>query len=73
MTQLFEKAVDVARTLSPELQDEVARLVIAFAGREHVVQVVPEQDALFIEHDAMPGEEVAADQEVRALWAKYGI
>jgi hypothetical protein len=34
MTDLLERAVATARGLSPEMQDEIARLVLAYAGEE---------------------------------------
>ncbi|SDN40081.1 hypothetical protein SAMN05216360_10823 [Methylobacterium phyllostachyos] len=75
MTNLLEKAVAKARDLSPDLQDEIARLMLAFVGDENsVYRFTPEEAA---EQDAADAEEArgeyATDAEVRAIWAKYGL
>lgn len=75
MTDLLEKAVAKARDLSPDLQDEIARLMLAFVGDEDsVYRFTPEEAA---EQDAADAEEArgeyATDAEVRAIWAKYGL
>jgi hypothetical protein len=74
MTDLLEKAVAKARVLAPEMQDEIARLMLAFVGDENTVyRFTPEEAA---EQDAADAEEArgayATDAEVRAIWAKYG-
>ena len=75
MTDLLEKAVAKARALSPDFQDEIARLMLAFVGDEaSVYRFTPEEAA---EQDAADAEEArgeyATDAEVRAIWAKYGL
>jgi hypothetical protein len=75
MTDLLEKAVAKARDLSPDLQDEIARLMLAFVGDEaSVYRFTPEEAA---EQDAADAEEArgeyATDAEVRAIWAKHGL
>jgi hypothetical protein len=75
MTDLLEKAVAKARVLAPEMQDEIARLMLAFVGDEDAVyRFTPEEAA---EQDAVDAEEArgeyATDAEVRAIWAKYGL
>lgn len=59
----------------PALQDEVARVVLAFVGDgEPVYQLTREEEA---EQDAADAEEArgeyATDEEVRAIWAKHGL
>ncbi len=75
MTDLLEKAVAKARDLAPEMQDEIARLMLAFVGDEApVYRFNPEEEA---EQDAADAEEArgeyATEAEVRAIWAKYGL
>lgn len=46
MTKLLDQAVAKARTLPPDLQDEVARLVMMFAGDEQdAIPLTPEEEA----------------------------
>ena len=75
MTDLLEKAVAKARDLAPEMQDEIARLMLAFVGDDaSVYRFTPEEEA---EQDAADAEEArgeyATDAEVRAIWAKHGL
>ncbi len=74
MTDLLERAVATARGLSPELQDEIARLVLAYADEaQSVVQLTPEEEADLAESDAEEARgDLATDDQMRALWAKYG-
>ncbi|MCJ2073955.1 hypothetical protein MKK75_35070 [Methylobacterium sp. J-030] len=75
MTDLLEKAVAKARDLSPDLQDAIARLMLAFVGDEDsVYRFTPEEAAEQDEADAEEARgEYATDAEVRAIWAKYGL
>lgn len=74
MTDLLERAIAAARGLSPEMQDEIARLVLAYAGEEpSVLQLTPEEEADLAASDAEEARgEFATDDQMRALWAKYG-
>lgn len=75
MTKLFEHAVDVARGLPPEVQDDLARVLLELAGEDQpVVELTPEEEASFRESLAQADRrEFATDEEVRAVWAKYGL
>jgi hypothetical protein len=45
MTKLFEQAIETARALSPERQDEIARLVLMLAREdEPVCPMSPQED-----------------------------
>ncbi|UMY18018.1 hypothetical protein MMB17_01265 [Methylobacterium organophilum] len=75
MTDLLEKAVATARELSPDMQDEIARVMLALAGEARAAyRFTPEEEA---EQDAADAEEArgeyATDEEVRAIWAKHGL
>jgi predicted transcriptional regulator len=75
MTKLFEHAVETVRSLPAETQDELARLLLQLAGEDQpVVQLTPEEEAALDEsmQQAERGE-FATDEEVRAIWAKYGL
>ena len=75
MTDLLEKAVAKARDLSPDLQDEIARLMLAFVGDEDsVYQFTPEEEAELDESEAAEARgDYATDAEIRAIWAKHGL
>ncbi|MDP4005382.1 hypothetical protein [Methylobacterium sp. NEAU K] len=75
MTDLLEKAVAKARDLAPDLQDETARLMLAFVGDEaSVYRFTPEKEAELDESEAAAARgDFATDDEVRAIWAKYGL
>ncbi|GJE53931.1 MULTISPECIES: hypothetical protein [Methylobacterium] len=75
MTDLLEKAMTTARSLSPEMQDEIARMVLAFMGDDtSVYQFTSEEEAEQDEADAAEARsDYATDEEVRAIWAKYGL
>ena len=57
------------------MQDEVARLLLQFIGEEQpVIQLTPEEVASFAESRAQAARrEFATDQQVRAVWATYGL
>jgi hypothetical protein len=75
MTRLLEQAVATVSALPDEVQDEVARMLLAFAGIEQPpIQLMPEEEADLAEADAeIERGELATDQEVRAMWAKYDL
>jgi hypothetical protein len=75
MTKLFEHAVDVARGLPPEVQDDLARVLLELAGEDQpVVELTPAEEASLQGSLAQADRrEFATDEEVRSVWAKYGL
>lgn len=75
MTKLLEQAVATVRGLPPEMQDELARMLLQFAGEDQpVVQLSAEEAASFDESLAQADRgEFATDEQVRAIWAKRGL
>ena len=75
MTELLEKAMATARSLPTDMQDEIARMVLAFAGAEQpAYQLTPEEESELEEALAAAARgDFATDEEVRAIWAKYGL
>ena len=75
MTKLLERAVEAARGLPPEAQDEIARLVLQFAGEEEPQFALTDDEraALAASKAAAARGEFATEDEVRRLWAKYGL
>ncbi len=75
MTDLLDKAITAAQNLPPEVQDAIARMVLSYAGEgEAVYRFTPEEEAEQDEADAAEARgDFATDEEVRAIWAKYGL
>jgi hypothetical protein len=75
MTKLLEQAVETVRGLPPEVQDELARILLQLAGTDQpVFQLTAEEEASLAESLAQAGRgEFATDEQVRAIWAKHGL
>jgi hypothetical protein len=68
MTKLLEQALAVTSKLPPEMQDELARLILAFAGADREIYELSEEELADIDEADRSG--MATDAEVAALWAK---
>jgi hypothetical protein len=75
MTKLFEQAVETVRGLPPEMQDDLARILLQLAGQDQpVLQLSSEEQASFNESLAQADRgEFAKDDQVRAIWAKHDL
>lgn len=76
MTQLLEQAVQAARQLPSDVQDEIARAVLRLAGAdaEGPARLTPDEHAaIAASKGAAARGEFATDDEVRAVWAKHGL
>ena len=75
MTKLLEQAVETVRGLPPEVQDELARMLLQLAGEDQpVLQLSAEESASFDKSLAQADRgEFATDEQVRAIWAKHGL
>ena len=75
MTKLFEQAVETVRGLPPEIQDELARMLLQLAGEDQpLFQLSPEEEASLDESLAQADRgEFATDEQVRAIWAKHNL
>lgn len=73
MTELLERAVERVRALSPQMQDEFARVLLRLAGdREAVYQLTAEEEVDLIEAEAeIERGELATDAETEAVFAKF--
>lgn len=73
MTRLLEQAMETVSALPDDVQDELARMLLQFAGIEQTpIQLTAEEEADLAEADAeiLRGE-FATDEEVAAIWAKH--
>jgi predicted transcriptional regulator len=75
MTKLLEQAVEVVRDLPPEVQDDLARILLQLVGKEQpVIQLSVEEDASLAESLAQADQgKFATDEQVRAIWAKHDL
>jgi predicted transcriptional regulator len=75
MTKLLEQAVETVRGLPPDVQDELARILLQLAGKDQpVVQLSPADEASLEESLAQADRgEFATNEQVRAIWAKYNL
>ena len=75
MTKLLERAVETARALPPEMQDDIARMMLQLAGEEPPVYVLtPEEESSLATARAQAARgEFASDDEMRRIWAKHGL
>jgi hypothetical protein len=75
MTKLLEQAIEAARRLPPEEQDDIARAIIRLANPDEAAPVPltsDERAAIAKSKAAAARGEFASDEEVRAVWAKRG-
>lgn len=76
MTKLLDQALEAARNLSPEAQDEIARIVLQLAGDDEALPVAlspEERAAITASKDAAAHGEFATDEQVKAVWRKHDL
>lgn len=73
MTQLFELAVEAARRLPPQEQDELARTIIEIVGEGAGVYVLSDEEkaAIDVSRAQVARGEFATDDEIEAVLNKY--
>jgi hypothetical protein len=76
MTKLLDQAVEIARSLPSDAQDDIARIVLQLAGAEAASPVIlsdEERSAIARSKEAAARGEFATEAQVRAIWAKYDL
>ena len=75
MTKLLDQALEAVRKLPPDVQDDIARVVLQLAREDAApVTLSPEErDAISVSKEAADRGEFATDEQVRAVWAKHGL
>jgi hypothetical protein len=75
MTKLLHQAFAKVQTLPAEMQDQVARMLLAYAGNEDsMIDLTPEEEANLLEARAEVARgEVASPAEVDAVLSKYRL
>ncbi len=75
MTKLLDQALEAVRKLPPDMQDDIARVVLQLA-RDDAAPVTlssEERDAISKSKASAERGEFATDEQVRAVWAKHGL
>ena len=76
MTKLLDQAVEIARSLPSDAQDDIARVVLQLVGSDDAPPVALSDDerrAIAASKGAAARGEFATDAEVRAIWSKHGL
>jgi predicted transcriptional regulator len=76
MTKLLDKALEAVRVLPADAQDDIARILLQLAGTEHAAPAMLSHDeraAIAASRAAAANGEFASEEEVRSVWAKYGL
>jgi hypothetical protein len=75
MTKLLDQAVEAARRLRPDDQDNIARAIMQLAGVDEAPPVslsVDEKAAIAKSKAAAAHGEFASEEEIQAVWEKRG-
>ncbi|WP_330083448.1 hypothetical protein [Methylocystis iwaonis] len=75
MTKLLDEAMGVLRSLPPQDQDEIARMIIELTGEGgSPVLLSPEEKAAIARSKAAATRgEFATEAQVRSVWEKHGL
>ena len=76
MTKLLDQAVEAARGLPADAQDEIAGLVLRLARGDEPPSVAlsqEERSVVAVSRAAAERREFASDEQVRDVWAKHGL
>ena len=75
MTKLLEQAVETVRGLPPEIQDELAHMLLQLAGEDQPLLQLSAEEAASFDQSLAQAErgEFATDEQVRAIWAKRNL
>ncbi len=75
MTNLMEAAIEALRDVPVAAQDELARIVLQLTGKEQPLNVCGAEEAADLDRANTEADrgEFATDEQVRAIWAKYGL
>jgi hypothetical protein len=76
VTKLLDQALEAARSLPPEAQDDIARIVLQLAGDDEAPPVAlspEERAAIAASKDAVSRGEFATDEQVKAVWRKHDL
>jgi hypothetical protein len=75
MTKLLDQALEAVRSLPPDAQDDIARVVLQLAGGDEAsVTLSPDERAAITASKAAAARgEFATEEQVRSVWAKHDL
>ncbi len=75
MTKLLDRALEAARNLPDEAQDDIARVILQLAADDGspVALSKEERAAIAASKEAAARDEFATDEEVAAVWRKHRL
>ncbi|MGZ8330765.1 MAG: hypothetical protein ACXWVA_07010 [Rhodoplanes sp.] len=75
MTKLLDQAIEAARALPPEAQDDIARVMFQLAGDQKPPVILSADERAAIERSkaAAARGEFATEEQVRSVWKKHGL
>jgi len=76
MTRLLDQALEAARSLPSDAQDDIARVVLQLAGSDATTPMAlsaDEGEAIEKSKAAAARGEFATEEQVQAVWAKHGL
>ena len=76
MTKLLDQAIEAASNLSPDAQDDIARVILQLVDASALdpFELLPDEQAAIERSKAAARRgEFAANEDVRSVWAKYGL
>ena len=73
MTKLLQQAIDKAQALPPDRQDDIARMVLSYAGMEQsfVDLTADEEASVMRSREAAARGDFATDDELQTIRAKH--
>ena len=76
MTRLLDQALEAARSLPSDAQDDIARVVLQLAGSDATAPIAlsaEEREAVAQSKAAAARGEFATEEQVQATWIKHGL
>ena len=76
MTRLLDQALEAARSLPSDAQDDIARVVLQLAGSDATAPIAlsaDEREAVAQSKAAASRGEFATEEQVQATWIKHGL
>lgn len=75
MTKLLDQAIATAASFPPDVQDEVARVLFSYLGQDETTFELTQEDVEAVRRSrrAFARGDIAADEQVREIWAKHGL
>ena len=75
MTKLLDQAIERARTLPQQEQDDLALLVLQLTGADQATYRLSDDELAVLAPSLRQADvgEYASEEEVAAVWAKHGL